>query len=270
MKAELTGIGLLWRHRALISILTQRELAARYRASVLGFFWSLLNPLMVLAVYAVVFTTVFQPRFAGGKPYPLFLFAGLLPWMFFSGVILDAAITLVDNGPLLAKVMCPPELFPAVTVLSHLVHHILALPVLVGAMAAASYFGWHVFPWTMFLLPLALIPWILVAAGGAMAISALAVRLRDLRDLVGHFLNILFFASPIIYSLDIQQMPGPLLKILRLNPMAVLVTVYRDVAFSGRLPTNQEWALAFLVGLISWVLGILIFSRLRDSLVEAV
>lgn len=263
-------LDLLWRHRVLISVLTQRELAARYRASVLGFFWSLLNPLMVLAVYAVVFTTVFQPRFEGGRPYPLFLFAGLLPWMFFSGAILDAAITLVDNGPLLAKVMCPPELFPAVVVLAHLVHHLLALPVLIGAMWAASLFGWHSFPWTMVFLPLALIPWILVASGGAAAISAMAVRLRDLRDLVNHLLNLLFFASPIIYSLDLQQMPPPLLKALRLNPMAPLVTIYRDVVFSGVLPPLSQWAIAYAVGIIVWIIGSLIFSRLRDSLVEAI
>lgn len=263
-------LGLLWRHRALISVLTRRELAARYRASFLGFFWSLLNPLMVLAVYAVVFTTVFQPRFEGGRPYPLFLFAGLLPWMFFSGAILDAAITLVDNGPLLAKVMCPPELFPAVVVLSHLVHHLFALPVLIGAMWIASAYGWHAFPWTTFFLPLALIPWILVAAGGAAAISAMAVRLRDLRDLVNHFLNLLFFASPIIYSLDVQQMPHALMRVLKLNPMASLVTVYRDVVFTGTIPPLSQWALAYGFGIIAWILGSWIFSRLRDSLVEAV
>ena len=263
-------LGLLWRHRALISVLTQRELAARYRASVLGFLWSLLNPLMILTVYAVVFTTVFQPRFEGGKPYPLFLFAGLLPWMFFSGAILDAAITLVDNGPLLAKVMCPPELFPAVVVLSHLVHHLFALPVLIGAMWAASLFGWHSFPWTIALLPAALLPWILVTAGGAAAISAAAVRLRDLRDLVGHLLNLLFFASPIIYSLEVQQMPGALLRVLRFNPMAPLVTTYRDLVFTGKIPSPGQWLLAYGVGITAWIIGTMIFSRLRDSLVEAV
>ncbi len=107
---------LVWRHRALVAVLVRRELDARYRASVLGFFWSLLNPLLLLIVYAVVFTYIFSPRFPGGQPYPLFLFSGLLPWLFFSGAVLDGSLTLIDNGPLLAKVMCPPEIFPAVTV----------------------------------------------------------------------------------------------------------------------------------------------------------
>ena len=94
----MTVFRLLWRHRALIAVLVRRDLDARYRASVLGFFWSLINPLLLLAVYAVVFTYIFSPRFPGGDPYPLFLFSGLLPWLFFSGAVLDGSATLIDNG----------------------------------------------------------------------------------------------------------------------------------------------------------------------------
>jgi ABC-type polysaccharide/polyol phosphate export permease len=261
---------LLWRQRALIRVLVRRELSARYRTSVLGFLWSMLNPLLLLLVYAVVFTTVFQPRFPGGQPYPLFLFAGLLPWLFFSGTVLDAAVTLVDNGPLLARVMCPPEIFPAVTVLSHLVHHLLAVPVLVVAMIVAARAGWHPFPWTMVLLPLAMVPWVLLAGGAAAAVAACAVHLRDLRDLVGHILNLLFFSSPIIYSLQGLDLHPTLLTALRLNPLASLVTVYRDLAFDGRLPDPATAATAFAVGVFGWILGTAVFSRLRDTLVEAV
>ncbi|MCP4898979.1 MAG: ABC transporter permease, partial [bacterium] len=115
---------LLWQQRALIWVLVCRDLNARYRASVLGFFWSLANPLLLLIVYSFVFTQVFQPKFAdlGIDPYPLFLFTGLLPWLFFSGALMDASGTLVENGPLMAKVVCPPEIFPAVTVISHFIH----------------------------------------------------------------------------------------------------------------------------------------------------
>jgi ABC-type polysaccharide/polyol phosphate export permease len=93
---------LLWRHRALIAVLVRRELSARYRASALGYLWSMLNPLLLLVIYSVVFTTIFQPRAPGIEPYPLFLFAGLLPWLYLSGALLDASVTLVDNGALLA------------------------------------------------------------------------------------------------------------------------------------------------------------------------
>jgi ABC-type polysaccharide/polyol phosphate export permease len=264
------GLGLLWRHRALVAVLVRRELTARYRASVLGFFWSLLNPLLLLAVYAVVFTSIFQPRFPGGDPYPLFLFAGLLPWLFLSGTALDAAVTMVDNGPLLAKVMCPPEIFPAVTVVSHLFHLLLALPVLLLALVWSAVAGWHPFPWTVVLMPAALVPWLLVTAGIASAVAALSVHYRDLRDLLGHLLNLLFFASPIIYSLDGLEVPATLRRVLVLNPLAPLVEVFRDVAFAGRTGSPASWALALAVGLVVWGLGTWVFSHYRDTLVEAV
>jgi len=264
------ALGLLWRHRALVAVLVRRELTARYRASVLGFFWSLLNPLLLLAVYAVVFTTIFQPRFPGGDPYPLFLFSGLLPWLFLSGAALDASVTMVDNGPLLAKVMCPPEIFPAVTVVSHLVHLVLALPVLILALAWSALAGWHPFPWTVVLLPAALVPWLLVTAGVASAVSALSVHYRDLRDLLGHLLNLLFFASPIIYSLDGLEVPALLRRALVLNPLAPLVEVFRDVAFAGTVGSPANWAIALAVGLMVWSLGTWVFGRYRDTLVESV
>jgi ABC-type polysaccharide/polyol phosphate export permease len=190
--------------------------------------------------------------------------------MFFSGAVLDAAVTMVDNGPLLAKVMCPPEIFPAVTVLAHMVNHLLALPVLVAAMGVAAWFGAHPFPWTIVFLPLALVPWVLTAAGVAAAVAAGAVHLRDLRDLVGHLLNLLFFSSPIIYSLDGLGLNPKLMTVLRLNPFASLVEVYRDLAFGGRIPEMQTALTALLVGLVVFLLGTWVFSRLRDTIVEAV
>jgi ABC-type polysaccharide/polyol phosphate export permease len=265
-----TVIRLLWRQRALVAVLVRRELNARYRASVLGFLWSLLNPLLLLFVYAVVFTYIFNPRFPGGDPYPLFLFTGLLPWLFFSGTVLDSSVTLIDNGPLLAKVMCPPEIFPAVTLVSHFVHHLLALPVLLAALIVASVAGWHPFPVTVWLLPIGMVPWLLLAGGAALGISALSVRLRDLRDLVGHLLNLLFFSSPIIYSLDGLQVPPWLERMLRLNPLACLVELYRSLAFDGRFPSFQVWLTAMAVGLAGWMLGALVFARFRETLVESV
>jgi ABC-type polysaccharide/polyol phosphate export permease len=264
----MSALGLLWRQRALILVLVRRELSARYRASALGYLWSLLNPLFLLLIYSVVFTTIFQPRAVGMDPYPLFLFSGLLPWLFLSGALLDASVTMVDNGSLLAKVMCPPEIFPAVTVLAHLVHHLLALPVLVVALVACAVAGWHPFPATILLLPVALLPWLLTTGGLALAVAALSVHFRDLRDLLGHILNLLFFASPIIYSLEGQ--PEWLRSLLVLNPLASLVTVYRSAAFAGPPAAAGQWLLAFAVGICAWALGSWVFRRLRETLVEAV
>lgn len=264
----MSTVRLLWRYRALVAVLVGRELAARYRASTIGYLWSLLNPLLLLGVYSVVFTVVLDARLPGADPYPLFLFAGLLPWLFFSGALLDASITLIDNAPLLAKTVCPPEVFPAVVTTSHLVHHLLALPVLLAALAVAAVLGLHPFPWTVVLVPVALVPWVLTAGGAALGIAALSVHFRDLRDLLANLLNLLFFTSPIIYTLAGIR-PEWLRDLLALNPMASLVVVFRSVAFDGRPAPPGVWAVAFAVALASWFLGSALFTRLRETFVEA-
>src|SRR3954452_9193906 len=109
-----------YRHRPVISALTARDLKARYRGSILGFFWSLANPLLLLTVYTVVFTFFFPSNVV--RPYPLFLFAGILPWTFFSAAILESTMAISSNAGLIKKVMLPAEALPLLTVASHLVH----------------------------------------------------------------------------------------------------------------------------------------------------
>ncbi|MFI5198735.1 MAG: ABC transporter permease, partial [Thermoanaerobaculia bacterium] len=108
----------LWRHRALAHVLVARELKARYRGSVLGFFWSLLNPLLMLAVYAIVFAVIFTGRGPATSPYAIFLFSGLLPWTWLSSSLTDAAASLTTHGALLKKILFPAEVLPLVAVLA--------------------------------------------------------------------------------------------------------------------------------------------------------
>src|SRR6266550_8987391 len=136
----------LYRSRQLIAALTARDLKARYRGSVLGFFWSLANPLLLLAVYTLVFTIFFPQQVV--RPYPLFLFAGILPWTFFSAAVLESTTSISGNAGLIKKVMFPAEALPLVVVLSHLVHFALALPILFVAMAIYAWFGEATIPAT--------------------------------------------------------------------------------------------------------------------------
>lgn len=250
-------------------MLVGRELKARYRGTLLGYLWSLLNPLLLLGVYTVVFTFVIPARVETNVPYPLFLFAGLLPWLFASGALLDASIVLPDNGPLLKKVLCPPEVFPSVTVLSHLVHHLLALPILVLGMAAVALAGHVTFPWTVVLLPIPLLLWSVAVAGLSLAVAALAVHFRDIKDLLHNLLNLFFFVTPIIYLPD--QVPAGILRQgVLLNPITPLITVYRDIALFGRISPLATWGWAVLVTAVCWVLGATIFVRLRETIAETV
>ena len=259
----------LYRQRGLLAVLVARDLKARYRGTFLGYLWSLLNPLLLLAVYSAVFTFVIPARAPSSAPYPLFLFAGLLPWLFASGALLDAAVVLPDNGPLIRKVVCAPEVFPAVTVLSHLVHHLLALPVLLAATALAAALGRVRFPGTVVLLPAALFLWVVATSGLALVVAALAVHFRDLKDLLHNLLNLLFFVTPIIYPLEAIPVPA-LRRAVAANPMTPLVQVYRDAALLGHISPVRTWLFAAAVALVCWLVGAWVFARLRETIAETV
>ncbi|MFH1177745.1 MAG: ABC transporter permease [Acidobacteriota bacterium] len=259
----------LYRQRGLVAVLVERELKARYRGTFLGFFWSLLNPLLLLAVYTVIFTYIIPARVPSRVPYPLFLFAGLLPWLFASGSLLDSAVILPDNGPLLRKVVCSPEVFPTVVVVSHFVHHLLALPVLLVALAVVAVVQGIAFPWTVVLLPLVLAIWVAAVAGLALAVAALAVHFRDLKDLLHNALTLVFFMTPIVYARELVP-EGVLRRAVTANPVTPLITIYRSVVVEGVVPAASYWGWSLVVAGCCLGLGAFVFSRLRDTLSETV
>ena len=268
----LDGLRDLLRHRALIGVLVARELKARYRGSVLGYFWSLLNPLLMLAVYAVVFTLVFPGRSSATSPYAVFLFCGLLPWNWLASSLTDAAASLVVHGPLLKKVLFPAEVLPAVAVLSQGVHFLLALPVLLAALllGAAGLFGKPV-PVTAALVqvPALLLLEGLFVLGLGLFLAALTVHFRDVKDLLQTVLSVLFFATPILYTL--KDLPkGRATGLLALNPLAPLFSGWHDALFYGRFSPPGTWAATAGISIVAFAIGWAFFDRLRDSFPEAV
>ncbi len=262
----------LYRHRALVAVLTGRELKARYRGSILGFFWSLLSPLLMLAVYTVVFQLVFPNRSLSTRPYAIFLFAGLLPWNFLAAALVDAAASLPTHGALLKKILFPAEVLPAVAVLSQAVHFLLGLPVLLlGLVLAAT----GVFDARIPLgLPLVQVP-ILFALqcvllfGLGLLLAALTVHFRDVRDLLATILPLWFFATPILYALgDVGS--ARLRSLLRWNPVAPLFSAWHDALFFGRWVDAPTWGAILVVTAAVFFAGYALFDRLRDSFPEAV
>ncbi|MGK2859737.1 MAG: ABC transporter permease [Thermoanaerobaculia bacterium] len=257
----------LARHRQLIATLTSRDLKARYRGSVLGYFWSLANPLLLLGVYTLVFTRFF-PR-PDISPYALFLFAGILPWIFFAGAVMEATNAISGNAGLIKKVMFPAEALPIVVVLSHLVHFALALPVLVAAFGVAFVLDKVAFHPVMVFVPVLMLLEALFVAGIALAVSSASVLFRDLRDLVANLLQLGFFLTPIIYS--IEHVPSQLMRtLLRLNPMTPFVIAFQDIFVMGRPPSLVDVVLMTLFAFGSFALGFVVFDRLRDTLAEAI
>ncbi len=260
-------LAILYRYRQLIAALTVRDLKARYRGSILGFFWSLANPLLLLGVYTLVFTIFFPQQVV--KNYPLFLFAGILPWTFFSAAVLESTNSISSNAGLVKKVMFPAETLPLVVVLSHLVHFALALPVLFAAMGIYAYFGLAGIPVTALLVPFLMLLQTVFIAGLVMCVASASVLLRDLRDIIANLMQLGFFVTPIIYLID--NVPSrPLRALLRLNPMTPFVVSYQDVLFFGHLPGLSDTLLMIAYALAAMTLGITVFERLRDTLAEAI
>jgi lipopolysaccharide transport system permease protein len=254
-----------FQQRALVRALTRRELSARYRGGVLGFLWSLVNPLLLLSVYAVVFRFVFAPR-AEVRPYALFLFAGVLVWGFISSALTDAAETFRNNGPLLRKTTVAPEVFPAVAVGARLAHLLLALPVLVVATVFAAARG-SVAPGPAALqLPVVLLLLVLAVFGLALAVSALAVHFGDVRDLVGNLLTLAFFVTPVLYPRD--AVPERFRPYLRANPFAAYLNAVHDSAFFFRPVAAADWLWMAGTAAVCLAVGGAVFERLRDSIAE--
>jgi len=257
----------LYRYRQLIAALTARDLKARYRGSILGFFWSLANPLLLLTVYTVVFTFFFPSNVI--RPYPLFLFAGILPWTFFAAAVLESTTAISSNAGLIKKVMFPAEALPLVTVASHLVHFALAMPILLIATLGFALHGDITMSATILLVPFLMILQTLFVAGIAMTVASASVLFRDLRDILTNLMQLGFFVTPILYLIDkVASRPGRAL--LRLNPMTPFVVSYQDVLFFGHVPGLADTLLMIAYAFVSVAMGVAVFGRLRDTLAEAI
>ena len=265
MLVPLTPLVRTWRQRALVLALARRELNARYRGGVLGFFWSLLNPLLLLAVYATVFRFVFAPR-ADVRPYSLFLFGGVLVWGFVSAALLDASETFRANGPLLRKTTVAPEVFPAVAVAARLAHLALALPVLAAAVVIAAWRGQAAPGLALFQFPLVLLLLAAAVQGLALLVSALAVHFGDVRDLVANVLTLSFFLTPILYPA--QAVPERFRGLLRLNPFATFFSAIHESVFFFRWVDGIEWVWMAGTAALLLLAGSAVFERLRDSIAE--
>jgi ABC-type polysaccharide/polyol phosphate export permease len=255
----------LVRNRLLLRTLVVREVKARYRGSLLGFFWSFLNPLLLLLVYTFVFRFVFA---RGGdampQPYSLFLFCGILPWTWFSASLLESSNILLASGGLLKKIMFPAETLPLVCVFSNLTHFAFGLPIVfLFAIALKGEVSLHALE-----LPVVMLVQLVFTAGLALLVSALSVHFRDVRDLLTHLLTVWFFTTPIIYPLTLPQ--GKLRMLLSLNPMTHVMTGYQNVLFYGRPANFLSLGIVAVVSAILFLGGYFFFDRLRDTFAEEV
>jgi len=252
----------LIRYRVLIHSLVVRELKARYRGSVLGFFWSFINPLLQLLIYTFVFSYILPGRFQV-EPYPLFLFTGILPWTWFSASVLESSNVLITGGNLIKKILFPAEVLVFVVVLSNMVQFFLGLPIL---FIFLIYFG-KIHATLVFLSGVILIQ-LVFTLGVCLFFSALSVHFRDVQNILANLMMLWFFSSPVIYPyLDISP---NIQRWLNYNPMTHILVGYHQILFTGILG-HWPWLLAVLVGaVVTFLVGYAFFDRFRDTYADEV
>jgi ABC-type polysaccharide/polyol phosphate export permease len=231
---------------------------------VLGFLWSFVNPILLLATYGIVFTYMLKvPRGAAVEPYFVFLFCGILPWTFFQSSIAEASGALIAGGNLIKKVLFPAEVLPTVSVLTNLVQFLLALPVLLLVLVWAGKLG----P-SALLVPLPLLVQLVFTLGLAYLVSALTVHFRDIQSILAHLLHLWFFGTPVLYPY--AEVGGTLRTLLKLNPLTHVVVSYQQMLFDDRFTDWRGLGGAALAALVVFWAGAALFERLRDTLAEEV
>lgn len=247
--------------RELLGALVWRDLKARYRGSALGFLWTLLNPLLLLTIYSLVFSVYMR---VDAPHYPIFVFAGLLPWSWFSSALLAGTTSIVEGGNLIKRVAFPPQVLPAVVVTSTLVNFLLALPLLFVFVLAS---GLRVGP-ALLALPLLVAIQYALTLALALMLAMVTVRFRDLQHLVANFLTLWFFLTPVLYP--VSYVPEQYRILLALNPMATVVVGYQDVLYRSRWPAPEALAGAAACAVVLAALALMLSDRLRWTLVEQV
>lgn len=254
------------RHRALVWSLVQRQLAVRYRGSVLGFVWTFLNPLFLMLVYTLVFSLfVRDPSI---EHYGTFVFCGLLPWIWFSSALLEGANAIVGGGTLITKALFPPQILPAVVSLSHAVNFLLSLPMLLPFLIQAG----RPFGWALLALPVVMAVQFFLIFSIVLGVSALNVHYRDVQHILGNVLSLWFFVTPVIFSVDSLKSRHWIFTLLiaKVNPMGVLAESYHEILYWGHFPSWRNLLLVFLGTLVILVVSHAIFRSYRDGFAEEI
>ena len=258
-------------YRALVANLARRDLAARYKRSVLGWAWSLINPIARLAILSLVFGQFLRiiPPVAGNgelQNFAVYLFCALVVWNAFEGIVTGSMSSLVGAGPLLNKVYFPPESPGIANVLVVSNQTVFEFGVLVIVLVALQNVSWTFLFW-----PYIFAMVILLAFGIGLAVSVYNVFYRDVGYLVGIILQLLFYAVPIIYPFGLipDEVWGiPVVEIIKLNPLAQLTEMSRDVLYDLELPSGLRVAYTTCACVSIFFLGWFIFVRKTANIAE--
>lgn len=256
----------LVRYRFLFEQMVRRELRQKYQGSLLGIAWYVINPLVLMGAYYLVFAVALKPGFEH-EAYPLFLLVGLTVWIFFSQSLLAASSSLLDQGALIRKARFPRETIPAATVAVQLVTFLVVLAIV--AVLTVAVRGTFAAP--LVLLPVLLLVLATFVIGLALIVSVLHAHYRDVGPILGAALLPWFFVSPIFFEpADIVHSAWARDALTWANPVAPFITAIRDVLYDGAWPSAATFAYVLTAAALALGLGVVVFRRLSAELAVVV
>jgi len=254
----------LWRYRELFYILAWRDIAVRYKQTIIGVLWAVLRPLLTMMIFVVVFGKIAKLP-SEGVPYPIYVFAAMLPWTFFASAFSDASNSLTGNANLISKVYFPRLIIPAASVIVSAVDFMISLLILFALMAWYQYWpSWH-----MLTLPLFLLLGFFAALGTGFLVSSLNVKYRDFRFVVPFIVQLGVYISPVGFSSSI--IPEAYRVFYYFNPMVGVIDGFRWAISGGKTALNQtEISLAVGVVALFCVIGIATFRKTEKNFADVI
>ena len=249
----------IYQYREMIWMLVRRDLRGRYKASVLGFLWTFINPLLQLGVYTIVFSVIMRNNI---EKYYLFLFIALIPWMFFSTSIQGGATCIISQKDMVTKIHFPRQVIPIAHVTTCFVNMLLCFIVVLLVCGFGIGLNIAVLP---YLAPVMLTEYLL-ALGICFMVAGTTVYFRDLEHIIGILVMLWQFLTPIMYS--VEQVPEEIRGIFMVNPMTSVIVCYRDILYYKQVPQLQNLLLSIGLGLLFLVLGWVLFNHLQRRFAE--
>ena len=249
----------LYKYRELLKTNIKKEIRGKYKNSFLGVLWSFLNPLLQIAVYALVFPFILKNT---QDNYVIFLCCGLIPWAFFSTTISRSAFTMVENGNIIKKVYFPREILPISVVTSECVNFLISTIIIIGFVV----FGGIGLSKYIMLYPIVLLAQYLLLIAISLIVSSISIYIRDLQHLIGVALQLLFYAAPIVYTPE--SIPEQFKWILKCNPMTYIISGYRNIFYNQTMIELKPLLILIVCSLVACAIGYVIFNKLQKGFAE--
>ena len=249
----------LYEYRELLKTSISKDIRGKYKNSVLGIIWSFLNPLLQIAVYAIVFPLIMKSNLPN---YTVFLCCGLIPWNFFSTATSRTSFTMIENGNIIKKVYFPREILPISVVTSEAINFIISTIIILAFVLG---YGMGISKYIIF-YPIILIVQYVLLIGISFIVSSVTVYFRDLQHFIGIALQLLFYATPIVYAPD--SIPQNFQWILQFNPMTYIINGYRDIFYYQQTPDFTSLGIVLVISLGLSIVGYFIFHKLQKRFAE--